>query len=52
MKKTEFQAMQNQFCNWCGYKNLCPEFNSGRLCEERIQSLKDAKKAKKNNRKN
>tara|TARA_R110002074_G_scaffold12449_8_gene45632 strand:+ start:4157 stop:4936 length:780 start_codon:yes stop_codon:yes gene_type:complete len=47
MKKTEFKAMQNQFCNWCGYKNLCPEFNSGRLCEERIQALKDTKRSKK-----
>ena len=46
MKKVEFQAMQNQFCNWCGYKDICPEFNSGRLCEERIQKLKDSKRSK------
>jgi putative RecB family exonuclease len=46
MKKEEFTAMQNQFCNWCGYKSLCPEFNSGRLCEERIQKLKDGRKNK------
>jgi|TARA_Y100000310_G_scaffold139433_1_gene138733 putative RecB family exonuclease len=46
MKKDEFKAMQNQFCNWCGYKNLCPEFNSGRLCEERIQKIRDARSNK------
>ena len=44
MKKDEFRAMRNQFCNWCGYKNLCPEFNSGRLCEERIENLKNRNK--------
>jgi RecB family exonuclease len=43
MKKVEFKAMQNQFCNWCGYKPLCPEFNSGRICEERIAKLKSKK---------
>ena len=47
MKKDEFKAMQNQFCNWCGYKELCPEFNSGRICEERIQALKSIKRTKK-----
>ena len=46
MKKEEFTAMQNQFCNWCGYKTLCPEFNSGRLCEERIEKLKEGRKNK------
>jgi len=47
MKKVEFKAIQNQFCNWCGYQSICPEFNSGRLCEERVQALKDAKKSQK-----
>ena len=46
MKKEEFKAMQNQFCNWCGYKSLCPEFNSGRICEERIAKLKSSKRKK------
>jgi len=44
MKKADFQPMQNQFCNWCGYKSMCPEFNSGLVCEQRLQALKDAKK--------
>lgn len=26
-KKDEFPAMQNQFCEWCEYKPLCPVFN-------------------------
>jgi len=46
MKKDQFKAMQNQFCNWCGYKSLCPEFNSGRLCEERIQKIKQRRATK------
>ena len=46
MKKEEFKAMQNQFCNWCGYKPLCPEFNAGRICEERITKIKDSRKKK------
>jgi len=46
MKKDEFKAIQNQFCNWCGYQPLCPEFNSGRICEERISKLKSTKRKK------
>jgi hypothetical protein len=46
MKKEEFKAMQNQFCNWCGYKTLCPEFNSDSLCEDRIKKLKERRKDK------
>ena len=25
-KSTDFPAQQNQYCNWCQYKELCPEF--------------------------
>lgn len=46
-KKVDFKAMQNQFCNWCGYKSMCPLFNSGRVCEERLEALKQAKRTKK-----
>jgi putative RecB family exonuclease len=52
MKKEEFKAMQNQFCNWCGYKTLCPEFNSGRLCEERIEHLRERRRKKNSSTKN
>lgn len=46
MKKVDFCPMENQFCNWCGYKKLCPIFNEGRLVEERLQNLKDNKNRK------
>jgi len=37
MKKGDFCAMQNQFCNWCGYKDICPEFNNSMLIEQRLE---------------
>ena len=46
MKKDQFQAMQNQFCNWCAYQTVCPEFHPSIICEERIVALKAVKKAK------
>lgn len=52
MKKDQFVAMQNQFCNWCAYKPMCPEFNAGTVCEERISALKEAKKRAKGKPKN
>jgi len=41
MKKVEFCSMQNQFCNWCGYKELCPEFNNTQLVEQRLANIKN-----------
>lgn len=46
-KKDEFPAMENEFCNWCEYKEMCPKFKSQevvdlRLCEQ--LKLKEAKK--------
>lgn len=38
MKKEDFKPMQNQFCNWCGFKDMCSEFNPGSLCEQRIST--------------
>jgi RecB family exonuclease len=49
MKKPDFKAMQNQFCNWCGYKDLCPEFNAGSVCEERLVLAKSKQRTKKKN---
>lgn len=49
MKKTDFQPMENQFCNWCGYKNLCPLFSDPMLIEGRIECAKE--KQKKNKKK-
>ena len=37
-KKAEsFQCMRNQFCDWCGYKDICPLFSNA---IERRQKLK------------
>ena len=52
MKKGDFCAMQNQFCNWCGYKDLCPEFVDPLSIENKIQRIKeDRKKTSKTNKK-
>ena len=40
MKKKEFCATKNDFCNWCQYKPVCPEFNSGPEVTKRIEKLK------------
>lgn len=37
-KKEDLKPMQNQFCNWCGFKDMCSEFNPGSLCEQRIST--------------
>jgi hypothetical protein len=46
LKKTEFCAEQNQFCNWCGYKPYCPLFEDGTIVERRVQEAKKKKKEK------
>ena len=42
-KKHEFPSSKNQFCNWCGYSQLCPEYSSP---EKITESLKVVKKRK------
>jgi len=42
-KKPELVPIRNQFCNWCSYKSLCPEFTSTCLIEKRIDELKSKK---------
>ena len=44
-KKQDLVPMRNQFCNWCSYKSLCPEFTEGCLIEKRLD---EAKKKPKN----
>jgi CRISPR/Cas system-associated exonuclease Cas4 (RecB family) len=39
-KKTDLTATRNEFCNWCPYKSLCPEFNDGFVIEENLKKLK------------
>mgnify|MGYP003628040351 CR=1 FL=1 len=46
-KAGDFQASRNTFCNWCGYKKLCPEFNDQMLVNERIEKLKIGRNSKK-----
>jgi len=46
MKKGEFCAMKNQFCNWCGYKDICPAFNATSLCEQRMSQRRESSKKK------
>jgi len=45
LKKVEFCASRNDFCNWCAYKSVCPEFNSSHEVEKRIKKLKPKKKS-------
>jgi len=39
-KKTDFCPRENEFCNWCGYKSLCPKFNDSMLVESRLKTRK------------
>ena len=43
-KKIELHPSKNEFCNWCAYKELCPEFADSRLIEQKIQKIKEEKK--------
>jgi len=44
-KKHEFPPMLNQFCDWCGYKELCPKFGGTvPMLEEAIKAKKATKK--------
>jgi len=43
-KKTEFPPTQNMFCNWCQYKDLCPEFGgTTQILEEAIRKEKESR---------
>lgn len=51
MKKTDFVPMENEFCNWCQYKDgLCPKFNPPQIVNECIlkqkQMIKEQKEKK------
>lgn len=35
-KKEDMCPMKNQFCNWCGYKYVCPLFTPQHLIEQRL----------------
>ncbi len=39
-KKESLVATRNEFCNWCPYKSLCPEFNDPLVIEENLKKIK------------
>ena len=38
--KTDLGPSRNQFCNWCGYKYVCPIFNEGTVVQKRLNEAK------------
>ena len=40
----EMFPSQNVFCNWCGYKNLCPLFNDASTVQKRLVEAKESTK--------
>ena len=45
-KKEQLKPSQNQWCNWCQYKDLCPEFGGTEKC---LLEAKEAEKKAKDN---
>jgi len=43
-KKAQLCPVRNQFCNWCAYKSLCPEFTEHTLIEHRLKESKEKNK--------
>jgi len=41
-KKEDLVATRNEFCNWCPYKKLCPEFNDPLVVEENLKKIKSS----------
>ena len=46
-KKDDFFPQVNQFCDWCGYKDMCPKQNPTRHLAEYAEALKNKKPRKK-----
>lgn len=46
-KKDEMRPSRNDFCNWCAYKSVCPEFNDPMTCQHKIETLLEQKKEQK-----
>tara|TARA_R110000796_G_scaffold65569_2_gene151448 strand:+ start:11296 stop:12168 length:873 start_codon:yes stop_codon:yes gene_type:complete len=45
-KKTDFYPQINQFCDWCGFKDMCPKFNPTTYAAEHAKALKNKKPRK------
>lgn len=46
LKKDEMMPCKNEFCNWCAYKSLCPEFTDPNVVVKKLQQIKEEKKSK------
>jgi hypothetical protein len=42
-KKADMCPMQNQYCNWCSYKYVCPLFNPQDVVAKRLDEIKKEK---------
>jgi CRISPR/Cas system-associated exonuclease Cas4 (RecB family) len=40
LKKEDFPPQKNEFCNWCGYKNICTLFNDACSIKKIIEEAK------------
>lgn len=40
LKKNELVASENEYCNWCGYKSLCPVFTTPLKIQENLTKVK------------
>jgi ATP-dependent helicase/DNAse subunit B len=40
LKGGEFNPCENEFCNWCGYKNVCTIFNDPQEIQKRLNEAK------------
>ena len=47
-KKEQLKPSQNQFCNWCNFKDLCPDFGG---TPEMLEEAKKCEQAKRNEEK-
>jgi len=46
-KKGDFFPQMNQYCNWCGYKDMCPKLNPATHLTEYAEAVKNKKPRKK-----
>ena len=42
-KKIDLTPVQNDFCNWCAFKSICPEFTDPFTVGKRLEEIKQQK---------
>lgn len=47
MKKDDFKPSKNEYCDWCEYKSMCPEFCAPEDVTVRVMLAEERKEAKK-----